>query len=108
MQRIADPSNINQAQYLFDRTQAARKYFEEEFKKMADELAEHAQEVSQESNVKTYLKELKSLEQIIWNQVEKFHKAEVLAKSFLENTSPTPSECKYRPEARETSAKAFK
>ncbi len=108
MQRIADPSNIEQAQYLYDRTQAARKYFEAEFKKMADELAEHAQEVSQESNVKTYLKELKSLEQIIWNQVEKFHKAEILAKSFLENTSPTPSECKYRPEARETSAKAFK
>ncbi|MFO7862780.1 MAG: helix-turn-helix domain-containing protein [Salinivirgaceae bacterium] len=97
-----------QADYILERTKAARQYFEKELKKLTESIKGHAQTVSKESGTKTYMKELKELDNIVWQKIEQLHKAEVLAKAFAENITPDPEAFKYQPEERTKEKQVYK
>lgn len=108
IERVNDPNQPEQTQYLLDRVKAGRAYFEKEFKRLAQEITDHAKEITGESGIKKYLTELRVLQQDLWNQIEKMHKCEVLARAFVENITPEISDFKYKPEGRKTMQEAVK
>jgi hypothetical protein len=108
IRKATEDKGLEQAAYVLERTTAARQYFEKELKKLTDILKKHAQTVSKESGTKTYMKELKELDNVVWQKIEQLHKAEVLAKAFAENTIPTPEAFKYLPEERTEEKQVYK
>ena len=74
--------------WLVEKINGATDYFIKQLSGIVEKIQTHAKEVNSQSGVKTYLKELQTLELAINAQFEKFNKAKVLAKSFIENTIP--------------------
>src|SRR6056297_78031 len=106
--KLNDSENKEETTYLLERITAARQYFEEHFKGLAENIASHAKQVNKKTGTKKYLKELKALEQNLWNQIEKMHKTQVLARAYVENTTPELTDYQYKPEQRKALEKSFK
>lgn len=95
VKRIASQNDEKQTAYLHERTQAAKKYFENELKKIHTKLKHHIEEIKKIKGTKGYLKELYSLENSLWTQIEKLHKATVLTQAYVKNATPKNDAFKY-------------
>jgi len=80
--------NENNTAWLVEKIDGGAKYFNENLSFIVKSIQDHAKEINEQTGVKAYLKELENLELAINSQIEKFNKAKVLTKSFIENTIP--------------------
>lgn len=86
--QLENSLNENNITWLVEKINGASRYFNENLSKITESIQAHANEIKNQTGVKTYLKELEALEQAINTQKAKFNKANVLAQSFIENTIP--------------------
>jgi len=87
--KIARLDAENYLAQLFDRTQAAKNYFEPILQGFSDKLFSKINELKAEARVKKYLNELKDVERLFFSQLQKIYKAEALLEATIKDTDLT-------------------
>lgn len=95
IERLANSPGEKPIDYLHERTHAAREYFETQLKTIHAALKEQMHDVGRIKGTKGYVNELKTLENALWNNIERLHKVEVLTKAYVEDSAPDFESFKY-------------
>jgi len=72
--------------YLLERVTAAKEYFSPWLDALQEDIENHTEKVNREKGVKKYLRELKELQGVFYNQTIHICKAEALCKAILKNS----------------------
>jgi PIF1-like helicase/Helix-turn-helix domain len=71
---------------LYERVNAAQKYFEPLLKRISKIILEHLETLSELKKIKAYTNEVKELELIVYSHLQKINKCSFLISSILDNT----------------------
>lgn len=79
-------------EFLLQRVGAAKEYFEPIIKDFSKQILDHIKDLKNEKKVKTYLNELKDLENVFFRQLYFVYKSEAILKSAIEETELSKAE----------------
>lgn len=91
VRKMFQNQKANLPELLRERVRSANEYFRPQLMEISNSFLELIQELHTQKGVKTYTKEIKSLEARIFSQVQKMTKAELLLKAVLNNSELSKS-----------------
>jgi len=85
LQKITQADTDEFLPFLYERVKSAKQYFEPLFQTALDNVNKHIDIILGFNNVKTYLAELRDVENLVFKNLQKIHKVEKLLQAVLEN-----------------------
>jgi len=84
---LARSVNSNSLEQIIERVSAAKGYFEPQFQELAKETTNKIEHISNLKGVKKYTTELKTIDNLFYNQIIRFNKAEALLQSIVQSSN---------------------